>query len=61
MITVEDIIEYVLKTPGNTNPNILRGMLMKFGGQDQEEIEEATYETIVEGRYGSDEQQQAGE
>ena len=63
MITVEDIIAYVLRTPGNTNPNILRGMLMRFGGEDHKEIEEATYEDVIEGKYGTEdtEQEEVGE
>ena len=29
-MTVEDIITYVLKTPENVNPNVLRGMLAEL-------------------------------
>lgn len=63
MDQIEAIIAYVLRTPYNTNPNILRGMLMRFGGEDHKEIEEATYEDILEGKYGTEapEQEEAGE
>lgn len=29
---MDEIIDYVMETPGNTNPNVLRGMLNNNGG-----------------------------
>ena len=29
---MDEIIDYVMETPGNTNPNVLRGMLNNRGG-----------------------------
>ena len=29
---MDEIIDYVMETPGNTNPNVLRGMLNNSGG-----------------------------
>ena len=31
-MTKDEIIDYVMDTPGNTNPNVLRGMLENSGG-----------------------------
>jgi hypothetical protein len=45
----EDIINYVLSTPANTNPNILRGMIdALIESQPQPEPTEptVTYETV---------------
>lgn len=29
-MTIDELIEYVLRTPFNTNPNVLRSMLVQF-------------------------------
>ena len=31
---VEDILNYVMNTPGNTNPNVLKSMLDDLEGKD---------------------------
>ena len=32
---MDEVINYVMDTPGNTNPNVLRGMLEKSGSNDR--------------------------
>ena len=54
MDQIEAIIAYVLRTPYNTNPNILRGMLKKLAGKDPGEVEEEVYEEINDKKYGTD-------
>ncbi len=47
-MTKEDIINYVLKTPSNTNPAVLSGILDDFGGSDnKQEIELSATENKV--------------
>lgn len=41
---IQDVIDYVLETPGNTNPVILRQMIEELGGADTEEFERPTME-----------------
>lgn len=40
-MTINDIIDYVMHTPGNTNPAVLRGMLNSL-------IEESVDESVDE-------------
>ena len=56
MDQIEAIIAYVLRTPYNTNPNILRGMLKKLAGKDPGEVEEEVYGEINERKYGTDQE-----
>lgn len=32
---MDEVINYVMETPGNTNPNVLKGMLEKSDGDDR--------------------------
>lgn len=56
MDQIEAIIAYVLRTPYNTNPNILRGMLKKLAGKDPGEVEEEVYGEINDKKYGTDQE-----
>jgi hypothetical protein len=55
-MTIEDIINYVLYTAGNTNPNILRGMLKKFQSGDNPDLSgiTASADKILKGYKGVD-------
>ena len=38
---MDEIINYVMETPGNTNPNVLKGLLENYnegGGSDSSEL-----------------------
>ena len=56
MMTINKIIDYVLKTPGNTNPNVLRGMLkaLQTGDNPDLSIITATAEDIKTGKVSVD-------
>ena len=45
---MDEIIDYVMETPGNTNPNVLRGMLNNSGGGSSSDVLVAnmTYDEI---------------
>ena len=51
-MTVNDIIAYVLKTPENTNPNVLRGMLAELQSGETLDTSDATAtaEDIAKGK-----------
>lgn len=55
-MTIEDVIAYVLRTPENTNPNILRGMLEKLQSGDNPDLSgiTATADKILKGYKGVD-------
>lgn len=46
-MVVEDIIKYILHSPNNTNPNVLKDMIEKYKGQNSE-IDPALIEAAVE-------------
>ena len=52
---IEKIIEYVLRTPENTNPNILRGMLQALVASEQPDLSfvTATADKILVGYDGA--------
>ena len=52
-MTTEEIIKYVLRTPGNTNPNYLKGILKKYQIEDSDEIKEEVFEELLNRTYGS--------
>lgn len=52
-MTTEEIIQYVLHTPGNTNPNFLRGVLKKYQLADSDEISEEVCEELLNKTYGN--------
>jgi len=54
-MTVEDIITYVLKTPENVNPNVLRGMLTALQEGDNPDLSFVTAEAgdIRQGKFGA--------
>lgn len=43
-MTKEEIIKYAMKTPTNTNPNILRGMLNTLAGEGGSGLPDVTAE-----------------
>ena len=50
---MDEVINYVMETPGNTNPNVLRGMLQNNGGGGnmlavKVEIDTETENTIMD-------------
>jgi len=44
---MDDIINYVMNTPGNTNPNVLKGLLNKMGGSGSGYTVEETRTIII--------------
>lgn len=42
-MTEEEIIDYVMNTPGNSNPAVLGGMLSQYGGSGSGEVFWVTY------------------
>lgn len=54
-MTVEKVIEYVLKTPENVNPNVLRGMLKQLQEGDNPDLSfvTATADKILTGYKGA--------
>lgn len=42
-MTEEEIIDYVMNTPNNSNPAVLKGMLDSYGGSSSDEIFWVTY------------------
>lgn len=54
-MTIEDIIAYIVKTPENTNPNVLRGMLAAFQASSTPDLSFVTAEAgdIREGKFGA--------
>ena len=54
-MTVEKVIEYILKTPENVNPNVLRGMLKQLQEGDNPDLSfvTATADKILTGYKGA--------
>lgn len=54
-MTVNDIIDYLLRTPENINPNILRGMLAELAASDNPDLSfvTATANKILVGYNGA--------
>ena len=47
-MTKQEVINYIIETPGNTNPAVLSGILNEFGaGDNKEEIELTATENTV--------------
>ena len=51
-ITTEQILNYVSKTPGNTNPNVLALMLKTYQLEDSDEIREEVFSELNNRLYG---------
>lgn len=52
-ITTEQILNYVSKTPGNTNPNVLALMLKAYQLADSDEIREEVFSELNNRLYGT--------